>query len=163
MEGRREARCLSEKCIPSSKAFPSSRIWTAVSHGGQTSGEYGLPPRIPCTDRRRRPGRWATRGTLLASPWCFRAQCRCRCVAAVGVAAETLVGRRRRVRWNRRAQVRRTVCSQHCRQPVNSPDVVRKSSLRDGELCDLRPRARTPTNRHGRQRQARAQTQAAEE
>jgi hypothetical protein len=110
--------------------------------------DYSLPPRTPCTDRRHRPGRLATRGTLLASPWCFRAQCRCRCVAAAaaGVVTGTQVGRRRRVRWNKRAQVRQTVCSQHCRQSVNGPNVVRKSSPRDGELCNLRPRARTPTN-----------------
>lgn len=70
--GARGAWCLAEKCIPSSNAFPSSRIWAAVSDCARCWIGPVLPLRIPCTDTRHRPGRSATLGRLLASPCCLR-------------------------------------------------------------------------------------------
>ena len=83
--------CLNGKCIPSSKAFPSSRIWTLVSRRKRRRASIGrvLPLRIPCTDTRHRPGPAATLGMLLASPCCFRAVC----AGAAGVGASTRSGR----------------------------------------------------------------------
>jgi hypothetical protein len=64
--------CLRGRCIPSSKAFPSSRIWTTVSK--ETSKHRGgpaLPLHTPCTDIRHRPGQSGTLDMLLATPWWF--------------------------------------------------------------------------------------------
>ena len=59
------------RCVPSSKALPSSRI----CEGGQPLGEAcaiglgALPLRTPCTDTRHRPGPAATLDIRLATPW----------------------------------------------------------------------------------------------
>jgi hypothetical protein len=153
-QGRSEGLCLSKKCIPSSKAFPSSRIWTAVSNGRQTLLDYDIPPRTPCTDIRHRPGRWATLGTLLASPWCRRAQCRCRGEAATGVATEPRMGRRRRVRGRGLRHGGRCAASS-----VGSRQWAQTCGKVVFAMASCATSRKTPTDRHGRQRQTQAQAQ----